>query len=171
MVARTGKNQAQYPEVALLIAPELECCRYWQKCLIACGVNTNFHQKILPGHPHYQITWFLVLWVLIINKHHCKRNGVKRSTSWGRRPTYAVFPCKATFWGFWWSLWAFSPANLHTEWPTWIQAHLRVTHSTSFNLKQKWYQSDKGAVDGRLPSAKGAHIWTFGPLTPSANFH
>jgi hypothetical protein len=26
----------------------------------------------------------------------------------------------------WWSLWAFSPANLHTEWPTWIQAHPRV---------------------------------------------
>ena len=62
--------------------------------------------------------------VLIINKHHCKRNGVKRSTSWECRPTYAVFPCKATFLGFWWSLWAFSPANLQTERPTWIQAIL-----------------------------------------------
>jgi len=27
MVARTGNNQAQYPEVVLLIAPELECCQ------------------------------------------------------------------------------------------------------------------------------------------------
>jgi hypothetical protein len=101
------------------------------------------------------------------NKHHCKRNGVKRSTSWGCRPTYAVFPCKATFLGFWWSLWAFSPTNLHTERPTWIQAHPRVFHNASFNLKQKWYQSDEGAVDGWLPSAKRAHIWKFTQLTPS----
>jgi len=105
--------------------------------------------------------------VLIINKHHCKRNGVKRSTSCWCRPKYAVFPCKATFLGLWWSLWAFSPANLHTERPTWIQAHPRVIHNASFNLKQEWYQSNKGAVDGWLPSAKRAHIWTFPQLTPS----
>ena len=87
--------------------------------------------------------------------------------SWGCRPTYAVFPCKATFRRFWWSLWAFSPANLHTERPTWIQARFRVTHNASLSLKQKCYQSDKGAVDGWLPSAKRAHIWTFLQLTPS----
>jgi len=58
MVAKTGNNRPQFPEVVQLpIAPELECCRYWQKCLIACGVNPIFHHKIsIAGHPHYQIT-------------------------------------------------------------------------------------------------------------------
>jgi hypothetical protein len=92
---------------------------------------------------------------------------VKRSTSLGCRPTYAVFSCEATFLGFWWSLWAFSPANLHTERPTWIQAHPRVTHNVSFYLKQEWYQLDKGAVDGWLLSTKRAHIWTFPQVTTS----
>jgi len=55
MVAKTGNNKAQFPEQGLLIAPELECCPYWQKCLIACGVNPVFHHKIsrpptLPNH-------------------------------------------------------------------------------------------------------------------------
>ena len=36
----------------------------------------------------------------ITTVYHCKRNGVKRSTSWGCRPTYALFLCKATFLGF-----------------------------------------------------------------------
>jgi len=46
----------------LLIAPELECCQSRQKCLIACGMNPIFHHKIsIADHPHYQITWFLVL--------------------------------------------------------------------------------------------------------------
>ena len=62
-----------------------------------------------------------------------------------------------------------SPANSHTERPTWIQAHPGITHNASFNLKQKWYQSDKGAVDGWLSSAKRAHIWAFALLTPSGN--
>ena len=35
------------------------------------------------------------------------------------------------------------------------------------SIKAKWYQSDKGAVDGWLPSAKRAHIWTFPQLTTS----
>jgi len=33
----------------------------------------------------------------------------------------------------------FSPVNLHTERPTWIQARPRVAHNVSFNLKQTWY--------------------------------
>jgi hypothetical protein len=57
MVAKTDNKQAQFPEVLLLIALELECCRFWQKCLIACGVNPIFHHTIsIAGHPHYQIT-------------------------------------------------------------------------------------------------------------------
>jgi len=101
----------------------------------------------------------------LTNKHHCWGNGVKLSTNWGCRPyNISCFPCKATFLGFWWSLWAFSPANLHQSDPTWIQAHLHVTHNARFDPKQKWHQSDKGAVDGWLPSAKRAHIWTSAPL-------
>ena len=126
----------------------------------------NFHHKISATYIN-KSHGFWCYRILIINKHHCKRTGVKRLTSWGCRPTYAVFPCKATFLGFWWSLWAFSPANLHTERSAWIQAHPRVTHNASFNLKQKWYQSDKGAVDGWLPNAKKALIWTFPQLTTS----
>jgi hypothetical protein len=41
------------------------------------------------------------------------------------------------------------------------------THKSSFNLEQKWSQSDKGAVNGRLLSAEKAHIWIFPQLPPS----
>jgi len=45
--------------------------------------------------------------------------------------------------------------------------HPRVTHNVGFNLKQKWYQSGKVAVNGWLPCATRAHIWKFPQLTPS----
>ena len=42
--------------------------------------------------------------------------------------------------------------DLHKE------AYSRAAHNPSFYLKQKWFQSDEGAVNGRFLSAKEAHI-------------
>jgi len=95
MGAPAGNNQAQYPENVCLPA-------VW-----TLFFTTNFHSRP-PTLPNHMI--FGVIESSFINKHHCKRNGVKRSTIWGCRPTYAVSPCKATYFGFLWSLWAFSPA-------------------------------------------------------------
>jgi len=43
------------------------------------------------------------------------------------------------------------------------------THNAKYNLKQKWSQSDWGAVDGWLPSANKAHSWTYFQLTTLGN--
>jgi hypothetical protein len=42
---------------------EFHCSKCGPLCLIiGRGVNPTFHHKIsIAGHPHYQITWFLVL--------------------------------------------------------------------------------------------------------------
>ena len=44
---------------------------------------------------------------------------------------------------------------------------VRAAHNASFHSKQKWFQSDEGAVNGRLLIAKKAHIWTLPQLSPS----
>ena len=61
----------------------------------------------------------------------------------------------------------FQPSQFATGQPTCIQTYHRATHNSSFNLEQKWSQSNKGAVNGRLLSTKKAHIWTFPQLPPS----
>ena len=59
----TANNWAWQLSVGIPLGPKLEISQRWCTCLIARSVNPTFDTIIFTaGHPHYQITWFLVVW-------------------------------------------------------------------------------------------------------------
>jgi len=83
--SRSAPNDS--PRHQRLATPERKKCKLRHARLIACGVNPTFQcQSATSHHLLHQFWKFLHQCVLLINKYHCNKNGVKQPSSLSDTP-------------------------------------------------------------------------------------